>query len=53
MKYSFLKGLGKAALQLFLFAVPFFITHFPAVANLSIGAVLSLLVNYLKIRYRP
>lgn len=51
-KYSFLKGLGKMVLSFILFAVPFFVTNFPDLANVSIGSLLVLLVNWLKIRYK-
>jgi len=54
MTYSFLKGLGKSALSFLVFLAPFiltsFIDNFPAIANLTIGAVLTLLVNYLKVK---
>lgn len=51
MKYSLLKGLQKALFGGVLFAIPFFVTNFPELANLSIGSVLLLGANYLKVKY--
>ena len=48
-EYSFKKGLGKAVVALVLFAIPFFISNFPEWANLSIGTVLMLAYNWLKV----
>ena len=50
--YSLLKGLKKALIAGVLFAVPFFVTNFPEVANLTIGATLNLGLNFLKVRYK-
>lgn len=49
--YSFKKGLIKGGIALASFAVPFFIFSFPDIANLTIGAGLVMLVNYLKFTY--
>jgi len=51
MRYSLLRGLGKAILQVIIFGWPFFLTHYSDVANLTIGAAGSILVNFLKVRY--
>ena len=54
MKYSFKKGLGKVAKYLVIFAVPAlvdkFIISYPEIAQLSVGAILVGIVNYLKVR---
>jgi len=50
MTYSFKKGLIKALTAIAIFGIPFFVTNFPDIANLTIGAVLTLLVNYIKIK---
>ena len=47
-KYSFLKGLQKTAINLAIFAIPFLITQFPEVTNLTIGALGYMFVNWLK-----
>ncbi len=52
MTYSFPKGLGKGIVAFIVFAAPVFLTHFPEYVNLSIGAVLTILVNYLKLKYK-
>jgi hypothetical protein len=49
-KYSFLKGFWKAVISIVLFAIPIFLTNFPAVADLTIGGVLVLLVNFIKFK---
>lgn len=49
--YSFVKGLVKGIVAFILFAAPFFITNYPELANLTIGAVLTILVNFLKVKY--
>lgn len=51
MQYKFSKGLKKAVVAGILFAIPFFITNFPEIANLSIGAVLVLIANWIKVKY--
>jgi len=51
MKYSFLKGLGKGLIAIVCFGVPFLLTQFPEVANLTIGAVMMMLINYLKVTF--
>lgn len=48
-KYSFTKGLVKGVTSFVLFAIPFFITSFPEVANLTIGAVAVIVLNAIKV----
>lgn len=50
-KYSFTKGFLKGLIAFMLFAVPFFNTNFPDIANLSIGAILVIAFNALKYYY--
>ena len=54
MKYSFSIGINKAIKYLVIFALPFlvnqFVVSFPEEANLPIGSVLVLLVNWLKVK---
>lgn len=47
-KYSFKKGFLKGLTTFVLFAIPFFITNFPEVANLTIGAVAVIALNAIK-----
>ena len=49
MKYSFERGLLKGLTAIVCFGVPFLLTQFPEVANLTIGAVALMLINYLKV----
>ncbi len=49
-KYSFTKGLKKGAISIILFAIPFFITSFPEIANLTIGGILMLGLNFIKVK---
>ena len=51
MNYKFTKGLEKSLIAAIIFAIPFVITSFPDVFNLTIGAVGIMLVNFLKIKY--
>jgi len=46
--YSFTKGLVKGVTSFLVFAIPFFITSFPEIANLSIGAVAVIVLNAIK-----
>jgi uncharacterized membrane-anchored protein len=50
--YSFKKTLKKGVKYFVIFVLPFlvtgFIENFPSIANLTIGAVLLLIVDYLK-----
>lgn len=54
MKYSFKIGLVKMVKSFVLFVLPFlvdqFIVAYPQIAQLTIGAVLVLIVNFLKIK---
>jgi len=53
MKYELSKGLWKGIIAFICFIIPFlasqFIIQFPDIANLTIGAVLIMIVNYIKI----
>jgi len=52
MQYSFKKGLGKTILNVVIIGLPLVIQLLPTEAlNLTLGAVLSLLINYLKVKY--
>lgn len=47
--YSFWKTvLKKGIVPILLFAIPFFVTSYPDVANLTIGAVLNMLRDYIQ-----
>jgi hypothetical protein len=48
-KYSFLKGLSKGILSFVLFLLPVLLTNFPAYMDLTIGAVLVMILNFLKV----
>lgn len=50
-KYSISKGLLKALVNMAIFAIPFLLTQYPTVANLTIGALGTMLVNFLKVKY--
>ena len=50
-KYSFAKGLGKGILSIIVFAVPIVINAFPEWANLTIGGLLTIAVNFIKVNY--
>lgn len=51
-KYSFWKGFKKAVLNVILVGAPLVVSVLPAEwMNLTIGGVLVLLVNFLKVRY--
>jgi uncharacterized membrane protein len=51
MKYSLWKGIYKSAINMAIFAIPFLLTQYPTIANLTIGGVGVLLVNFLKVRF--
>ncbi len=51
MEYKFSKGLKKGAIGLVIFAIPFLASNFPDIANLTIGGVGIMLVNYLKVKF--
>jgi len=57
MKYSIIKGVVKALKGIVLFAIPVlvnaFIVEYPAIAQLSAGGLLLLIVNYLKVKNVP
>jgi hypothetical protein len=50
-QYSFWKGLVKGFVSFVLFLIPVLLTSFPAYADLTIGGILVILVNWLKFRY--
>lgn len=49
--YSFLKGLKKGVISLVLFGIPFVLTNYPEVTNLTIGAVLVFARNFVVENY--
>lgn len=49
MKYDIKRGLVKGLTALVCFGVPFLITQFPEVANLTLGAVALMIVNFIKV----
>ena len=51
MQYKFSKGLIKGFIAFIVFAIPCFINYFPPIANLTIGGVGMILVNYLKVKH--
>ncbi len=52
MKYSLLKGLGKGLLSAILFTVPIILANNPQWANITLGGILVMAVNYLKFKYK-
>lgn len=52
MQYKFSKGLKKGFFALVIFAIPFLITNFPEIANLTLGAVGLMIVNFIKIKMK-
>jgi len=50
MNYSLKKGLLKGIKAIVLIGIPFLITNFPDIANLTIGGLLVMIVNYIKIK---
>lgn len=48
MNYSFSKGLKKGFITLVIMAIPFLITSFPDFANITLGSLGIMLVNYIK-----
>lgn len=57
MKYSILKGLKKSIKVIVLFAVPVlidaFVVSYPGIAQLTLGGLLNLGWNYLKVKGVP
>ena len=51
MNYSFLKGIKKGVVSAIIFAVPLILLNNPDWANLTIGGVLVVAVNFLKVKY--
>lgn len=53
IKYSFKKGLWKAVVGFLVFGLPFFLDIIPSdILNLTVGGILALGLNYLKIIYK-
>ena len=50
-KYKFSKGFYKAIISIVLFAIPVIINTFPDWANLTLGGALTLIFNFLKVKY--
>lgn len=51
--YSFKKGLGKGIIAFCLFAIPILSQALPSdILNLTIGGLLIMLLNFLKVNYR-
>jgi hypothetical protein len=50
-KYSIWKGFYKALINVAIFAIPFLLTQYPTVANLTIGGLGYMLVNFLKVKF--
>lgn len=52
MKYSFKKGLTKSIISAVVFYLPILVGFLPAEwMNMTIGGVLALLVNFVKVKY--
>jgi hypothetical protein len=51
MQYNFWKGLRKGIIAFVLFAIPFLLTNYPELTNITIGAVLILILNWVKVRF--
>ena len=51
MKYSFAKGLEKGVIAVLIFAIPLVVMDNPAWANLTVGGLLMIIVNWMKIKY--
>ncbi len=51
MKYKFSKGLKKGVVSFIIFALPLALANYSDVANLTIGGLGVIIVNYLKVRY--
>jgi len=51
MKYDLSKGIWKGIIAFICFILPFLVTTFPDIANLTIGAVAIVVVNFIKVRY--
>ena len=52
IKYSFLKGFGKFISSIAIFSIPAVLASFPQWADITLGGVGILLVNYLKIKLK-
>lgn len=50
-KYSFWKGLYKALINVAIFAIPLYLTQYPTIADLTIGGIGVMLVNFLKVKF--
>jgi hypothetical protein len=52
MQYSVTKGLYKTAINFAIFLIPFLVTQFPEITNLTLGALGYMLVNFLKVKFK-
>jgi hypothetical protein len=52
MKYSFGKGLKKGVISVIIFAIPLVALQFPQFTELTIGGLLVMIVNFLKVKYQ-
>lgn len=51
-QYSFWKGFKKMLVQVVLFGLPLLVQVLPSdILNLTLGAILNLLANYIKVNY--
>lgn len=51
MKYKISKGLWKGFIGVVIFAIPVLIDQFPMYANLTLGGLGIMLVNFIKVKY--
>lgn len=51
MKYNWKKGLTKGVISAIVFAIPVLINQFPDIANITLGGLGVMLVNFIKIKY--
>lgn len=51
MKYKFSKGLKKGVVSFIIFALPLVLANYSDVANLTLGGLGVIIVNYLKVKY--
>jgi len=57
MNYSFKKGLLKGVKYLVLFGIPMlvnaFVVEYPEIAQLTVGGILAMITNFLKLKVEP
>ena len=51
MKYKWTKGLTKGLVGILIFTIPVLIDQFSDIANLTLGGIGIMLVNFIKIKY--